>query len=76
MTRRLASEQRARERMDPITEAQFQTIATAKAEVCPWCNLPVEKVSETVSGTTWFFYRHALDAPKCQGMWTVMEEKP
>ena len=64
MTRRLSSEQRARERMQ------------AQTTLCPWCKLQVEKVSETVSGTTWFFYRHAPDASKCQGMWTVMQEKP
>jgi hypothetical protein len=62
MTRRLAQEQRARERM----QAQ-----AAPPMLCPWCKRSVEKVSET----GWHFYRHAPDAPKCQGMWTVMEEK-
>jgi len=64
--RRLAQEQRAREEM----QAQ-----AAQPTLCPWCKRPVEKVSEAVGGTTWFFYRHAPDAPKCQGMWTVLEEK-
>jgi len=65
MTRRLASEQRSREKMQ----------AEAAQTVCPWCNRPVEKVSEKAGAQIWYFYRHAPGAPKCQGMWTVMEEK-
>jgi hypothetical protein len=61
--RRLAQEQRAREKM----QAQ-----AAQPVLCPWCKRPVEKVSEA----GWYFYRHAPSDTKCQGMWTVMEEKP
>jgi hypothetical protein len=105
--RRLAQEQRARERMqgivvvqqlpvsllrevlaDPERTAQAKAVGwdieemrriVEKAEqptLCPWCGRPVEKVSEPAGCQTWYFYRHTPDAPRCQGMWTVIEEKP